>query len=93
MRSSPNTAHRSQRSWSSRCRGPPDASPAIPTFIASLRRRCDDAGALLIFDEVMTSRLAPGGAQEVLGVTPDMTTLGKYLAGGFTFGAFGGRRA
>jgi glutamate-1-semialdehyde aminotransferase len=54
----------------------------------SLRR----SGALLIFDEVMTSRLAPGGAQEVLGITPDLTTLGKYLAGGFTFGAFGGRR-
>ena len=40
----------------------------------------------------MTSRLAPGGAQELLGITPDLTTLGKYLAGGFTFGAFGGRR-
>ena len=66
--------------------------PGDPGFIAALRRRCDEAGTLLIFDEVMTSRLAPGGAQEVLGVTPDLTTLGKYLAGGFTFGAFGGRR-
>ncbi len=47
---------------------------------------------MLIFDEVMTSRLSPGGAQELLGITPDLTTLGKYLAGGFTFGAFGGRR-
>ena len=66
--------------------------PGDPAFIASLRRHCDETGALLIFDEVMTSRLAPGGAQEVLGVTPDLTTLGKYLAGGFSFGAFGGRR-
>ena len=46
---------------------------------------------ILIFDEVMTSRLAPGGLQEALGVTPDMTTLGKYLGGGMTIGAFGGR--
>jgi glutamate-1-semialdehyde 2,1-aminomutase len=66
--------------------------PADPAFLRSLRRHCDDSGALLIFDEVMTSRLAPGGMQEVLGITPDLTTLGKYLAGGFTFGAFGGRR-
>ena len=47
---------------------------------------------MLIFDEVMTSRLHPGGAQARFGVLPDMTTLGKYLAGGMTFGAFGGRR-
>jgi glutamate-1-semialdehyde 2,1-aminomutase len=47
---------------------------------------------VLIFDEVMTSRLAVGGAQELLGITSDLTTLGKYLAGGFSFGAFGGRR-
>ena len=66
--------------------------PGDPTFLAGLRRHCDESGALLIFDEVMTSRLAPGGAQESLGITPDLTTLGKYLAGGFTFGAFGGRR-
>ncbi len=66
--------------------------PGDPAFIASLRQHCDETGTLLIFDEVMTSRLAPGGAQEVLGVTPDLTTLGKYLAGGFSFGAFGGRR-
>ncbi len=66
--------------------------PGDPEFLAALRRHCDDSGSLLIFDEVMTSRLAPGGAQEALGVTPDLTTLGKYLAGGFTFGAFGGRR-
>ncbi len=66
--------------------------PGHAEFLHALRRRCDESGALLIFDEVMTSRLAPGGAQETLGLTPDLTTLGKYLAGGFTFGAFGGRR-
>ncbi len=65
--------------------------PGDVEFLASLRRHCDEVGALLIFDEVMTSRLAPGGAQELLGITPDLTTLGKYLAGGFGFGAFGGR--
>src|SRR5262249_21893360 len=48
-------------------------------------------GAVLIFDEVMTSRLAPGGLQEVHDITPDMTTLGKYVGGGMSFGAFGGR--
>jgi glutamate-1-semialdehyde 2,1-aminomutase len=67
--------------------------PARADFLAALRQHCDDSGALLVFDEVMTSRLAPGGAQELLGIDPDLTTLGKYLAGGFTFGAFGGRRA
>ena len=46
---------------------------------------------MLIFDEVMTSRLAPGGLQEVHGILPDMTTLGKYVGGGMSFGAFGGR--
>ncbi len=66
--------------------------PGDPAFLAGLRHHCDRTGALLIFDEVMTSRLAPGGAQELLGIAPDLTTLGKYLAGGFTFGAFGGRR-
>lgn len=66
--------------------------PGNPVFLQALRRHCDAAGTALIFDEVMTSRLAPGGAQELLGITPDLTTLGKYLAGGFTFGAFGGRR-
>jgi glutamate-1-semialdehyde 2,1-aminomutase len=66
--------------------------PGDAAFLGALRRHCDAAGSLLIFDEVMTSRLEPGGAQEHLGITPDLTTLGKYLAGGFTFGAFGGRR-
>jgi glutamate-1-semialdehyde 2,1-aminomutase len=66
--------------------------PGDPVFLRSLRHHCDAAGSVLIFDEVMSSRLARGGAQELLGITPDVTTLGKYLAGGFTFGAFGGRR-
>ena len=66
--------------------------PASPEFVTELRRRCDAHGTVLIFDEVMTSRLAPGGAQERYGVRPDMTTLGKYLGGGASFGAFGGRR-
>lgn len=66
--------------------------PASPEFLRAVRRRCDEHGVVLVFDEVMTSRLAPGGAQERFGVTPDMTTLGKYLGGGLSFGAFGGRR-
>jgi glutamate-1-semialdehyde 2,1-aminomutase len=64
---------------------------ATPEFLSALRRRCDEVGALLVFDEVMTSRTSTGGAQARLGITPDLTTLGKYLAGGMTFGAFGGR--
>ena len=63
---------------------------ATGEFVDEIRRLCSEAGALLIFDEVMTSRLSPGGAQALWGVTPDMTTLGKYLGGGMSFGAFGG---
>ncbi len=66
--------------------------PGDHTFLRRLRELCKQSGALLIFDEVMTSRFSTGGAQQRLGITPDMTTLGKYLAGGLTFGAFGGRR-
>jgi glutamate-1-semialdehyde 2,1-aminomutase len=65
--------------------------PAEPEFLAGLRALADETGALLIFDEVMTSRLAPGGLQEAHGILPDLTTLGKYLGGGMSFGAFGGR--
>ena len=66
--------------------------PGDPAFLATLRSLTSRHGAVLVFDEVMTSRLAFGGAQELLGLAPDLTTLGKYLAGGLSFGAFGGRR-
>jgi glutamate-1-semialdehyde 2,1-aminomutase len=66
--------------------------PGDPDFLAALRRLCSEHGSLLIFDEVMTSRFSSGGAQRLLGITPDLTILGKYLAGGLTFGAFGGRQ-
>ncbi|HUB48274.1 MAG TPA: aspartate aminotransferase family protein [Acetobacteraceae bacterium] len=65
--------------------------PASPEFLQALREACTRVGALLIFDEVMTSRLAPGGLQSVRGVKPDLTTFGKYIGGGMSFGAFGGR--
>jgi glutamate-1-semialdehyde 2,1-aminomutase len=67
--------------------------PPAPGFLETLRRECDRAGALLIFDEVMTGfRVALGGAQELYGVRPDLTTLGKIIGGGMPVGAFGGRR-
>jgi glutamate-1-semialdehyde 2,1-aminomutase len=66
--------------------------PGDREFLAMLRDEATAAGALLIFDEVMTSRLAPGGRQEELGIRPDLTTIGKYIGGGMSFGAFGGRR-
>lgn len=62
-------------------------------FLAVLRERCDAAGTLLIFDEVVTSRHGPHGAQGLYGIRPDLTTLGKYIGAGFSFGAFGGRSA
>jgi len=61
-----------------------------PEFLGGLADACRRHGVVLIFDEVMTSRMSIGGAQQRLGITPDMTTLGKYLGGGMTFGAFGG---
>ncbi len=65
-----------------------------PGFLAALRARCSAAGAVLIFDEVMTGfRLAPGGVQEIEKITPDLTALGKIIGGGLPVGAFGGRRA
>ncbi|MFY8058605.1 MAG: aminotransferase class III-fold pyridoxal phosphate-dependent enzyme, partial [Planctomycetaceae bacterium] len=61
-------------------------------FLGELRRLCHHHGTVLIFDEVMTGfRLAAGGAQELFGVTPDMTTLGKILGAGMPVGAYGGR--
>jgi glutamate-1-semialdehyde 2,1-aminomutase len=67
--------------------------PGSREFLADLRALASETGAVLIFDEVMTSRLAPGGLQEALGILPDMTTLGKYVGGGMSFGAFGGKAA
>jgi glutamate-1-semialdehyde 2,1-aminomutase len=62
-------------------------------FLEGLRRVCDTNGIVLIFDEVMTGfRLARGGVQERLGVTPDLTTLGKIIGGGMPVGAYGGKR-
>jgi len=65
--------------------------PGRLEFLAALREATHEAGTLLVFDEVMTSRMSAGGQQARLGITPDMTTLGKYVAGGMSFGAFGGR--
>jgi len=63
-----------------------------PGFLEGLRAECDAHGALLIFDEVMTGfRVARGGAQEIYGITPDLTALGKVIGGGLPVGAFGGR--
>ena len=68
--------------------------PPLPGFLAGLRECCDQAGSLLIFDEVMTGfRVALGGAQALYNVKPDLTTLGKIIGGGMPVGAFGGRRA
>ncbi|HSH58647.1 MAG TPA: glutamate-1-semialdehyde 2,1-aminomutase [Acidimicrobiales bacterium] len=64
-----------------------------PGFLEGLRTACDRAGALLLFDEVITGfRLGPGGAQEMYGVVPDLSTFGKVLGGGLPLAAFGGRR-
>jgi glutamate-1-semialdehyde 2,1-aminomutase len=67
--------------------------PPVPGFLEGLRELCDQHGAVLIFDEVMTGfRVALGGAQALYRVTPDLTTLGKVIGGGMPVGAFGGRR-
>jgi glutamate-1-semialdehyde 2,1-aminomutase len=64
----------------------------VPGFLEGLRAECDRTGALLIFDEVITGfRVARGGAQELLGVRPDLTAFGKVIGGGLPVGAFGGR--
>jgi len=67
--------------------------PPDDGYLEGLRLLCDQHGALLIFDEVITGfRIARGGAQERFGVTPDLTVLGKVMGGGFPCAAFGGRR-
>ena len=64
-----------------------------PGFLELLRQQCSEYGAVLIFDEVMTGfRVARGGAQEIYGVSPDLTALGKVIGGGLPVGAFGGRK-
>lgn len=65
--------------------------PGEPAFLHGLRQLATQCGALLILDEVMTSRLSFGGRQALLGLRPDLTTAGKYLGGGLSFGVFGGR--
>jgi len=65
-----------------------------PGFLEGLRKLCDEYGAVLIFDEVMTGfRVHPRGVQGLMGITPDLTTLGKVIGGGMPVGAFGGKRA
>ena len=66
--------------------------PPADGFLQGLRRVCDTHGALLVFDEVISGfRVAPGGAQQIHGVTPDLTCLGKIIGGGLPVGAYGGR--
>ena len=65
--------------------------PADVGYLQMLRDFADASGALLIFDEVISFRVLPGGAQQHYGITPDMTALGKIIGGGFPVGAFGGR--
>ncbi len=65
--------------------------PGDPAFLHGLRSLADACGALLILDEVMTSRLSTGGRQGLLGLRADLTTLGKYFGGGMSVGVFGGR--
>jgi glutamate-1-semialdehyde 2,1-aminomutase len=67
--------------------------PGTPEFLQGLRELCSAQNIVLIFDEVMTGfRVAPGGAQELYGIRPDLTTLGKIIGGGLPVGAFGGKR-
>ncbi len=66
--------------------------PPAPGFLEALRALCDASGALLVFDEVITGfRVARGGAQELYGIKPDLTVLGKIVGGGLPLAAFGGR--
>jgi glutamate-1-semialdehyde 2,1-aminomutase len=66
--------------------------PATSEFLTMLREFTRDNGIVLIFDEVISFRVAPGGSQHYYGITPDLTSLGKIIGGGFPVGAFGGRR-
>lgn len=66
--------------------------PGDQKFLQALRAATARHNIVLVFDEVLTSRLSPGGAQQIFDISPDLTTLGKYIGGGFSFGAFGGRQ-
>jgi len=67
--------------------------PPAPGFLEAMRELCTRHGALLIFDEVMTGfRVAHGGAQQLFGIRPDLTTIGKVIGGGLPIGAYGGRK-
>jgi glutamate-1-semialdehyde 2,1-aminomutase len=66
--------------------------PGTAEFLSMLRTETERVGALLVFDEVKTSRCGAGGMQGLTGIRPDLTTLGKYLGGGLSTGAFGGRK-
>jgi glutamate-1-semialdehyde 2,1-aminomutase len=66
--------------------------PAEPAYLRQLRELCDRHGIVLIFDEVVTLRLGPGGAQQAYGVLPDLTVMSKIIGGGLPLGAIGGRR-
>jgi len=66
--------------------------PPVDGFLETLSKQCQDAGSLLILDEVMTGfRVAKGGAQQLFGIHPDLTTIGKVIGGGLPAAAFGGR--
>jgi glutamate-1-semialdehyde 2,1-aminomutase len=65
--------------------------PGDAEFLAALRTATAEHDVLLVFDEVMTARLSTGGMQQLLGIDPDLTTLAKFVGGGLSFGAFGGR--
>jgi glutamate-1-semialdehyde 2,1-aminomutase len=71
--------------------GAAGAIPGEPAFLRTLREATAANGVLLVFDEVMTARLSRGGMQQLLGIEPDLTTVAKFVGGGLSFGAFGGR--
>ena len=66
--------------------------PGNPEFMTMLRQLTTEIGAVLIYDEVKTARLGPAGMQGMINISPDLTTLGKFIAGGLPTGAFGGQR-
>src|SRR5262249_45895288 len=66
--------------------------PGEPDFLRGIRKLTEELGIVLVYDEVQSLRVAPGGAQEMFGVTPDLTCFGKIIGGGMPVGAFGGRR-